>query len=656
MYSETEDPAGPPKPKGGKLTFNPPKSLTGQGGLNRRSALGIQITNMIYADEQNLNDVEESAALVDDLYQGMKKRSLTPLWDGAPEYNAKVMGNKLDQVIAFAIGPMTSLDPFFILRAGGPKGNPIDQVQAALHKFLADARYGLALMEAGSFVARRGRCPVRVTYHGRSQSADGTRTRKAKLKIEPIDIRFARIYPNNSANIEDARLFGYIYQTRVRDIDEMQRAGKYFSDVKIRAGATRLQTMATQEGGYTEQLTNAVYKEDDVVDIFDGILRKDLDNDGFEELYHVRVAKWQNALLRIDPFQLDQSWFADCFFKREAGRYRPTNSVGIDLSDVALFSNDMMNMAIQLTMYNGAPPVFTDGWSMDDEVIQSRPGEVRTIEGGGKIFSNQGTLQANGFKDLYEMAGSIADECAKVSQNGLGANLPSGTTATEAAQIAQGQNTGIKGYANQFAYGCIDIAKIAMELLWRNFHDWYPDYSDVLPNLSQDDFKQDFWYEVNGQDPVDSPAVTMQQIQGFVMLLGQVAQLDPTFLQQNTDVLISLLRSMLEASNIPNKESILPQPEELAAQAQQQKVAQLQQMIAQYGQQQQNQGAGQPSQPGPNAGPVSVGGVGVPQGPMAPGGNGGVPTAPQGPVGNPGAGPAGSAATGLAALIGAAHP
>lgn len=626
------DPTEAPKPVGGKLHFSLPKILAGRNGLANRNRLAQEIVQMVQADETTQQGINTAADEVDELYLGRSVESLTPLWEGAPTYNAKTLGNKVKQLVSFVSGPMVGLDPFFVLRAGGPKGNPIDAVQSVLHFFLYKAKYPLALDEACNLIARRGRCPVRVTYEGRREGLDG-RVKKGRLKLLPLDARFCRIYPNSASSIEDARLFGYVYQERVRVVDEHQRAGRYVADTKIRSGAEKIQTMGSESTDKQPGGTNSVYREDDPVDLIEAVVRKDLDGDGFEELYRVVVAKYQRVLLRIELFQLDRPWYADLFFERETGRFRPENSVGIDLSDVHHFVNDNLNLQVWLSMYAAAPPMFGDSWALPDEVIQTRPGELVGIEGGGKVFSNQGRVDLAAFPALYQIGRNISDECAKVSQNGLGANLSPGTTATEASQVAQGQSVGIKGYSSKLGFGCVEIAEIALELLWRNFDDWYPDYQGVLPGVSRDDLMQEFWIEVNGDTPVDTPQAAMQQITMFTQSLAQLMQMNPQIMQRYPDLIPNLLRSMLESTEIPNKESILPTREEEAAQQQQQmQQQQLLAMIQQHVQQLGNPQAGQQPDPFGNAGPVQQPPMGLPQGAMGP---------QAGPVGfgGPGQGP-----------------
>lgn len=557
---------GPPEPpKGTKLKFTPPKVMTGRGGLQARNDLGTRIRNMLNADEASMGDLMKSADQVDELYLGRKVISIEPPWTGAPTYNAKTLGTKLKQLVSFVIGPMVAQDPFFTLRAGGPKGNPIDAVQTILHFFLHRARYPLAMYEAASLTARRGRCPCRVRYISSNVGPDG-RVLKPSIKLEPLDTRYFRIYPNTAAGIEDSVLHGHISQWTVQTVDEWQRSGAFFSDVKIRAGAMKNLTMGQESDDKQMSSSNAVYRRDDPHDVFEGIIWQDLDNDGYDEPYKVFISVLTGTLLQCDSLQIDRSEYADFFFERETGRYRPENSVGVDLVDTHHFVNDSMALRIWLTMYNGMPPIFIDSWAPNDDVTTMKPGDMIPIEGGGKVSSvGGGQVDMAAWAAMSADARQTADEVSTISQNGAGANLQSGTTAFEASRVAMGQQTGIQGKSAIFAYGACDIAAIVLELLFRNYDDWIPHYNGVLPQINPQDLQQEFWIEVNGETPLDTPQGQMQQMTSFLQSLVSMVQMDQSILQRYPDMIPNLLRASLETTTFSGKDQVLPTVEEEAA-------------------------------------------------------------------------------------------
>lgn len=630
-------------PKKVKLTFACPKQLRGDGNIDRRRKLGYEISAMLDADEFGEGDLPAMNDQIDELYLGRKVESLEPPWEGAPTYNAKTLGTKIKQLVSFVVGPMTGSDPYFILRAGGPKGNPVDVVQSVLHFFLYRAKYSLALTEAVNLVARRGRCPVRVTYQKSRQGADG-KMHKPRLKIEPIDLQYFRAYPNTATEFEDFRCHGHLYTWRVQQVDEAQAAGQFFADYAIRSGSNKNLTMGGESADKQSTSTTSVFRPDDPVDLASVLVKYDLDGDGYEELYMATVARNLKVLLKIEPFQLDQSWYGDFFFERETGRYRPENTVANDLVDTHHFVNDQLNLQVWLPLYMAIPTVFVDSWALPDDDMRTRPGEIIATEGGGKVFSTQGNVNIAPFQGLFQIARTIADEVSRISQNGSGAAVGTRPTATEITQISQGQSTGIQGYSSAIAHGACDLARIALELLYYNFDDWYQHYSNVVPEVHPEDLAQDYWITVNGETPMDTPQGVMQQLTQIMGFVAEIAQINPQVLSAFPDLIPNLLRLAMEASTLPGKETVLPTREEeaatKAAQAQMMQQAQaLQAMQANASAQ-----GGQPNGAG-DGGVLQQSGMGVPQGAPAaalPVGAGQAPgPGPGGAPGGPGPNPGG---------------
>lgn len=621
--------AGPaPKIPKGPYAFNCPKALLGAKGKLKRAQLALKICTMLDEDVADKGELWDSADQVDELYLGRDVQSLTPLWDDAPTYNAQTLRNKCQDLNGYLVGPMVQNDPYFILRAGGPNGNPVDAVQSVLHFFMHRGKWPLALDEAGNLTIRRGRCPMRVIYVPSRPGRQGN-TIKPRFKFAPVDTRYFTAYPNYAAEFEEMRLLGLLDQCRVQEIAEKQKAKHYFDDVRIHAGAQIRLTMGNTAGDKQTPSPQSVFTEDDAVDRFSGLLRSDLDGDGYEELYHVVVARQIHTLLFCEEHQLDQVNFADYFFERETNRYFNEASVGTGLVGPHHHVNDTLNMSTWLTTYVAVPPIYAENWSFPDEVIRSRPGEMTSVDSIGNSVSGGGKVDLGMFPGLHELARRIADECGHISQAGTGSQYRPGTTATEASQVWAGQMAGVSSLSRKFAFGAIDTAKIVLEYLYWNFDEWYPLYADVLAaGLKRDDFAQDYWIEINGETPNTTPQAVLQQITMFLQALLPVLQADPMLLQRYPDMIPGLVRAFLESTTIPGKESVLPTREEEAAQQQQ---AAMQQNIAQTIQQ--HLAAGQAG-PVPNGGAPGQPGVGVPRPPMG--------ATVGGAPGQPGANPAGA--------------
>lgn len=622
---EDKDPSKEPKTR--DLKFEPPDYLAGTGltAKSRRKKLAEDLQSMVYADEQAKGLLLKSADQVDELWLGRKVRPVDPPWEGAPTFNQQTMRNKIDGVLANIVLPWAKSDPFFIVKASGEAGTRVDNVETTLHKFLKDAKWDLKLAEIVSLGLRRGKCPAKLEY--RPAAVKRKRTSPPGLDITPIDTQYFRIYPNTAETFDQARLVGDVIQVPVSWVEDRQESGWFFGDEKVASNAPKNLTMGAKGGDKQQSTSNAEFERDQPVDLFVGLYADDLDEEEEEVWYEIVLAIDDARLLFIREHDSEAELYHDFFTHRETGRYYNESSPGTLLVDTHHWVNFNGDMTGWISMWAGIPPLVGIGSGFDDERIYVRPGEMIMLDEGSSFTSMGGHAQVEAFPKLIELSRRTADETSRLSQNGLGGNLRSNTTATEAQQVAMGQATGIESYQLLgFVHGAVSLAKSALKLLGENFDDWYPEFQDVLPEgLTADDFLADYYVEINGQTPVDTPMATMQQATQFLTAYKECAQLNPDLVRLYPDVPAEVLRSVLESTTLSNKDKAMPTREEEAqrkAQLAQEKQMQAQMLRSQFeAQLQANFGMaggdgngqpnpGQPGGPAPTVGPVGNGGAG----------------------------------------------
>lgn len=607
------------EPKDVPLQFEPPETLDGKSvnAKDARRKLGYELRAMVKQDEQSKGNLQASAAQVDELWIGRKVQAVEPPWEEAPTFNLQTMRNKINGVKSNIVLPWIKADPYFILKAGGKGGERVDAVETALQMFLNKANWALALTDAVDLSLRRGKCPAKIEY--RPMTTVKKRVKKPGLEIDPIDTMYFRIYPNTANEFEKARLVGDVIQVPAGWVLARQENGWYFWDRTIVSGTQQINTMQSRKGDKQTSTDDAIYMKDQAIDLFVGLYSDSFDDEEDEECwYEVVLAIDSGDLLHIREKQTDADVYHDFFTHRETGRYYNESSLGTLLVDTHHWVNFNSDMMGWISMWAGMPPIVGVGLGLPDEVIDVKPGTFINIDEGGQFTTMGGTAHTEAFPGLLELAKRTADETSGLSQNGLGANLRSNTTATEAQQVAIGQATGIESYQLLgFVHGAVSMARAALILLGENFDDWYPEYQDVLPEgLSADDFLKEYYIEINGQTPIDTPAAVMQQVTALMQAYAQAVQLDPTIAQLYPEFIPELLRGYTESTTLSTKDKAMPTREEEAQRKEQLAQAQMQQqemMRSAFEQQLQQQLAG-----GQGAGQESGGGDnGKPAGPPA---------------------------------------
>lgn len=566
-----------PAKKKPALTFSPPDWVMDQkDGLARRQALGRKICDMIDADkdlknsgsmttdaeEVNLDSVGIGLSVewddIDDLYLGRDIESLEPPYKDAPTYNLKTMRNKIDGIVSHAVVPLFTQMPYFILRKNGPTGAKQEKVQMFLHQFMAKGKWETAAKTAGKMICRRGRALIRPRYRPTKLLANG-QFKAPRVLFDSIDIRNAVAYPNETSDIEEMRLIGHTFIRRVRFAEEMQAVGEFFNDCTIRRGAERLHKMGSGIRG--KQTTESIsrYTEDDPVEFFSGYVLLDLDGDSIEERYKVVVAYDQQELMMIEEYSDPRMDLANLAFDEELNQFYAEGSIGNILHDIHHWVNDMTNISVWGALYDSMRLIFNDG-GMPGEALELKPGRMYSVEYGSNVSSPQGQASTNVFPSMITLAKQTADETARISQNGTGSKMPGSTTASEIVQVAEGQARGVNDYSQAFSQGACEVARIVLDLLYENFDDWkaYYEMEYGAPlDLKKEDFACDYWIEVNGETPMNTPAAVMQQTQMLLQGITPVLGLSPGLLQAFPHLPIWLLKSFVLAIQLPNKDELV---------------------------------------------------------------------------------------------------
>lgn len=588
-------------PKAEALTFEVPPSLAKD--LDARKRVATQVCEMIDASNVHMAAFEERWSQVDRHYKNNPEESLTPPWPDAPTYHVPVVQPRLDNGVAYVAGPMTEADPYFIVRAGGSTAMRAEPVETALQMFLHRAFYSFYLRIGLGIVQRRGKAILRPTFKPGRDIGEGLRA-PATIEIDVFDPRDFAIYPTSAERIEKARYTGTRATLRVAEVRQAQLLGSLFSEPQLMGGD--IAALGNQSGQEkSPNYDNSITPDDSPIDIWDGVVMMDLDEDGIEEGYQVVVAHTQRELLKMEPYQCSRPWHFDLMFQQETGSFLNENSRGHNLIGPQQFTNDSLNMTVWLSMYKGMPPVFATGWALPDDVTQTRPGQVIPVEKGGQIIPVPAAFDMAAWPELLQFGRQMSDDVSRIGGQGLGSTLRNGpTTATEAQQAAQGQQIGVSDDAAWTAMGLEQMAGFILELLYWNFDEWYPDYQESLPDLTQEDFGKMFWVSVNGEQPLLSPMAVAQQITALSQALMMFYQMDPTMRMKYPELPSELLRSLIEASSLPNKDKILPTREQEASMMQ----------MAMAGGTNGPMGSGGPAGP---PGAVQQPGMGAPAPPMA---------------------------------------
>lgn len=630
--------------------------------------IGEEIGEMITACETEKDNFRPVWKQVDRSNRNQTEDSLEKPWPGAPTYQIAVVGPRIERATAFIVGPMTAALPWWLVRAGGPAAKRIDSLETVLHYHLKRAKYGLHVRQAVTLAQLRGKSVIMPYFEageGSYGASDGVsqpahlreepgKAKRPKLCLRAIDVQDHVVYPNYATLIEDCVMTGHRFAKPAQWVEEKQKAGEYFPDVVVRGGSQLQRGGGDSALDKNSQGSNAMRPEHQAVEIYQVVALLDPLKTGKHAWYLIELYKDRNAVLRIESYRYSRPWYFDVFLNQEYGRLLNENSRGRNLMGPQMFTRDVVHMQVWGSYQASNPITFADKWALPEDVSSVPPGAIVPMEGGGgSVHQLQSKYDAGAFPGLTQYAREMADDVGGVSGQGMGAPLKTGhTTATESQNAAQGQMMGVDEDAANVAFGLTDMVEfIVGDLLFQHYNEWAPAYEGVLPETKIEDFAQLYWFEINGQTPLNTPQAKQQAIVGLSQLLTALGpDAMPKIEAANPNFAVDIVRAYIQNSEIDGKDSIMPTEEEM-------------QMIAQQASQQPKErppeqqpdydhagpfvraqmeheagfspdppmlGANGQTNPSPDGGLLQLSGVGAPSVPVDPGGTGN-PAGPTGP-------------------------
>ncbi len=527
----------------------------------KRRELNALINQMIVSAKVVRDQLEARWAQIDRIYAGERVESLVPPWDSAPTYDFPILQSKIDSVTSFTAGSVTKLNPYVIMRAGGPAAEQIPLAESVHHYFLAKGAYTTKVRQGINLIQRRGKAMYRVSYDPTTEGWRGN-TVKPKICLDVLDMRNFLAYPSTANSVEEWIMHGHAYDQALSTVESKCLSGEYYREASklVQTGTNEPSRMTNTKIDLRSEQPQRL--KDENVECYSLILRTIFEGDPVDKLYIAEYDYNGQQLMSLKEFPYDTSWYVEAFFHKEPDTFFNQRSRGYDLVGPQFFISDMRHLSIWTSMVTAFPAVFVQNWTPPDDFTRPSPGTVIPVDRGAQPFTVNGQANAGIFPQMERVAMQDADTVAKVSQMGQGSNLRSDTTATEAGLIAQGQTIGVNEDVENLSIGLANICKYVTMLLRVHYDDWAPAYEDVLGMVPPEIFDVEYWYEVNGQTPLNAPQALMSQVSQIMQFIGpSAAPILQQYFATQPQTVLNLLRSYIESTTLPGKESIMPRPE-----------------------------------------------------------------------------------------------
>lgn len=354
---------------------------------------------------------------------------------------------------------------------------------------------------------------------------------RGEFVVERIHPQDFVIGPNYDIDLKDAHLAGHrTYMAAWRVAEAMQNPNKdqRWRECDFAVPSSPESTDITRSTPMTRTITNQFGEAEayQLVQVIECIIKLPVRRDKRVTMESWLVVHLPDAQQTVfaRPYTLSRPWYFDIRFEREDGRWWPETSV---MNTIQGYCNDMTNLkntVVQGSQLKAFPPVIIAGGGFKDKDVIYKPGhfyiadqavETTIIDSGVDISGALAAMDSLQNK-VFGMTG--------ISQLGVGQQLNSGTSATEASTLAAVQQQAENIYAQQAAFTLEEIAQMIQEYC-RLFPAVINEfYRDSLTDAFWDAIEVPVRWASSGKSADNSPAALLAKFE----MMFQWSQ-DPAF-------------------------------------------------------------------------------------------------------------------------------
>lgn len=529
-----------------------------------RAKLAQKVSDAIDAGLRQKGGLRERTALNSKLVQNRNVRPDKLPWKDAQHFHIPLIGPKLNQRKANIVATVTMQDPVFRFSSIGDRRR-IDAIERTVQFFLDISGWKERFDRALQIAMEANTAIWRVTFqnhpggwHGASHTGP-----YAGLVFDVIHPDNFVVYPAGEGGIPSSRVCGHCFDMRRGEARQRIKTGEWLEAKLSGSDSATVDSFSAERTSEDLQGSNdaSVDDSDDNLVFWDVIWRDDLDGDGIEKLYRIILRQTAPEIVYIEPYQLDLHWYVDMSIKYEPGRFWAEGSPAQDGQGLQLLMNALVNEYIWATQMMSRPAILTEGWQLDESMVGYEPGEYRNVRSVGKAMPVPSAFNPAGYEGLIQLVKMAADSVTKTSDAVTGAPAVSReSTATEQNIKFQAFQIGSSDDISAITPALRRLVVLSLTLLKRFFDTWYEVYGGAVPVQSVDELEQAFTVELAGKSPADSPQLQSEQAQMLLQLAVQAPQMGIP--------IVDLVKSIVGATSLPNKDDILRAIDEAAMAAQ----------------------------------------------------------------------------------------
>jgi len=511
-----------------------------------RKKLGVELSEMLESGILQKGNINTRARVNEAFYRNEPDKQGLKITEESEPYHLNLVQPRVDAIVTKVCNPILSNRPYYAAIAFGEDASRNKQCEDTVQFFLENTRYQKKLREATRIACLASPAIYRVIY-----IPPGHHEQFGLLPGPHIDVIHPNdfvLYPLVMGGLESARMMAHRLSggMRVREIKEKQKDESFFpGDVIGGDDPQSWQSGRDREWSGTSESDGTQDAEDRVVEVWEGLIKLDLNKDGFQEWYRFTLSRNDKLLLDLAPYgvqyedgsfvQFSRPWYFEHYVKPPMyGEFFCANSPAQDLQPLQGYFNDFMTLAMEGCKMTALPTVFQKGGSLSQKVIKYGAGEIHEVPAGTEFEILNVRFDPSILPFVIQMLMTLADSSVRISQAGLAGPQQSvksdRATATEVTVQAQNMDEGADEYRDNASMSGEKMCDFIRELVY--LHAWeLSEFYDVsLPVEGFDALASPIRWEAVGKTMQSVPQVTIQQLQTLMQMapmLVNLAMTDP---------------------------------------------------------------------------------------------------------------------------------
>ena len=345
--------------------------------------------------------------------------------------------------------------------------------QKLLHRVWTDARFGSAVTKATNM------CGVKdlAIYRFCPGTQAGT------IRIDAIDPQDFSVFPALPEGIQAAATVGHRTNRRRNVVEAMQKRGEYYPTGDLPSSTQADHDLDHEQIHTQSELSRqSSNRGNQLIEIWDCVVRLDLKDTGDEELYRATLDYTGCQLLSLEKYEFSYIWYFRSIYIGSSKYFYSGSSVARNLDPCQTAKNNMFSAFYGGVMSAAAPDVFGPPLDSGEKMTKVGLRDYVPTESGVAPFSPGGAFNGSPFPAMIAMIERDADMVSRVSQNTQGAQATGQTTATEQSIIAAGVAVGLEMFIGNFTLEFPMAAAHTQEMIAADYDAFAERYgSEMLP-------------------------------------------------------------------------------------------------------------------------------------------------------------------------------